>query len=489
MSTERPEPVFQQFGGEELDEPAVTEIESLCMNCHANGMTRILLTRIPYYKNVVVMSFSCEECGYQNNELQPGGAYAEKGVTWILRVEGPEDMNRQVVKSDYTCIKIPHLDFEIPAQSQKGEVTTVEGILSRAIRALTQDQAARLQEHPHEAAQIQAFVDKLSALQQYQVPWTIELTDITGNCFLENPEAPRRDSRSRCYSFERNDAQNRTLGIYDNHHNETDDSSEVPHMNGLSLSTQQDHLLSPADPSAMPYEQLAGDEVMSFRTNCPDCDAPCDTNMKMTNIPHFKEVVIMSTTCEFCGHRTNEVKSGGGIEDKGVRFELRIASKEDFSRDVLKSETCSMEIPELDLEVGGRALGGRFTTAEGLISATAAQLRDCPGAIGDAPGVNRDRLDLFVEKVEQVLRGERAVTVILDDPAGNSYVQSLADDPNVPDEGLKITRYERTFEQNEELGINDMRTEDYQPSAEPASQSESASEPTSPEPVSAAAQC
>lgn len=36
MSTERPEPVFQQFGGEELDEPAVTEIESLCMNCHAN---------------------------------------------------------------------------------------------------------------------------------------------------------------------------------------------------------------------------------------------------------------------------------------------------------------------------------------------------------------------------------------------------------------------------------------------------------------------
>lgn len=43
-------------------------------------MTRLLLTRIPYYKNVVVMSFSCEECGYQNNELQPGGTYAELGV-------------------------------------------------------------------------------------------------------------------------------------------------------------------------------------------------------------------------------------------------------------------------------------------------------------------------------------------------------------------------------------------------------------------------
>ena len=54
-----------------------------------------------------------------------------------------------------------------------------------------------------------------------------------------------------------------------------------------------------------------------------------------------------------------------------------------------------MQIPELELEVGGRALGGRFTTAEGLISATAAQLRDCPGATGDAPGQSRDRLDEY----------------------------------------------------------------------------------------------
>ncbi|KAJ8705141.1 hypothetical protein PYW08_012461 [Mythimna loreyi] len=468
MSCERPEPVFQELG-EETDEPAVTEIESLCMNCHANGTTRLLLARIPYYKNVVVMSFSCEECGYQNNELQSAGAYADKGVTWILRVEGAEDLNRQVVKSDYTAVKIPELDFEIPAQSQKGEVTTIEGIVSRAVRGLSQDQAARRLQHPHEAAQIQEFVDRLGALQTGNKPWTIELTDITGNCFLENPCAPRRDPRARRLSFERSAEQNRTLGIYDTSHTEENGASEeCPRVNGAAR-TGEGHLLGPLEPGAMPYERLAADEVLSFRTNCPDCGAPCDTNMKMTNIPHFKEVVIMSTTCDVCGHRTNEVKSGGGIEDKGVRFELRIASKEDFSRDVLKSETCSMEIPELELEVGGRALGGRFTTAEGLISATAAQLRDSPGAIGDAPGVNRERLDRFVEKVEEVLRGERAVTVILDDPAGNSYVQSLAPDPSLPDDGLKVTRYTRSFEQDEELGINDMRTEDYVSPSVPAS--------------------
>lgn len=28
------------------------------------------------------------------------------------------------------------------------------------------------------------------------------------------------------------------------------------------------------------------------------------------DIPHFKEVIIMATTCDSCGNRTNEVKAG-----------------------------------------------------------------------------------------------------------------------------------------------------------------------------------
>lgn len=44
----------------------------------------------------------------------------------------------------------------------------------------------------------------------------------------------------------------------------------------------------------------------------------------------------MATTCEVCGHRTNEVKSGSGIEQKGLRIEVDVNSKDDFSRDILK---------------------------------------------------------------------------------------------------------------------------------------------------------
>lgn len=50
-------------------------------------------------------------------------------------------------------------------------------------------------------------------------------------------------------------------------------------------------------------------------------------------------------------------------------------------------------------------------------------------------------------------------TVILDDPLSNSYIQNIYA-PDV-DPCLSEEIYERTHEQNEELGLNDMKTEDY----------------------------
>lgn len=38
----------------------------------------------------------------------------------MLKVNQDVDLNRKVVKSDYTSVKIVELDFEIPAKSQKG---------------------------------------------------------------------------------------------------------------------------------------------------------------------------------------------------------------------------------------------------------------------------------------------------------------------------------------------------------------------------------
>jgi len=51
-------------------------------------------------------------------------------------------------------------------------------------------------------------------------------------------------------------------------------------------------------------------------------------------------------------------------------------------------------------------------------------------------------------------------TLILDDPLGNSYLQNLY--APEPDPAMTTEEYERTFDQNESLGLNDMRLEDYE---------------------------
>ncbi|SRR6266576_7279888 len=58
----------------EQEEKVVEEIESLCMRCHEQGVTRMLLTSIPFFREIIVMSFRCEHCGWQNNEVQSAGS-------------------------------------------------------------------------------------------------------------------------------------------------------------------------------------------------------------------------------------------------------------------------------------------------------------------------------------------------------------------------------------------------------------------------------
>ena len=44
----------------------------------------------------------------------------------------------------------------------------------------------------------------------------------------------------------------------------------------------------------------------------------------------------MSTNCDICGYRDNEVKSGSAISERGKRMILKVEDREDLSRDILK---------------------------------------------------------------------------------------------------------------------------------------------------------
>lgn len=207
----------------------------------------------------------------------------------------------------------------------------------------------------------------------------------------------------------------------------------------------------------------ANEEVMTFNTNCPNCNAPCSTHMKMVEIPHFKEVIIMATNCEACGARSNEVKSASGIEKKGCRIKLKITDPIDMSRDVLKSETCSIAIPEIEFETDFGTLGGKFTTLEGLLQNVKDHLTGPNSFLqGDSSTQeNKSRMDSFCGKLDQIINGEMMdVHFVLDDPAGNSYLQNVYAPDDDPE--MEIEHYDRNYDENEILGLNDMKTEGYE---------------------------
>jgi zinc finger protein len=335
------------------------------------------------------MSFACAECGYQNNEIQSGAEIKEKGIKIKLTVDEEKDLNRRVCKSDFSAIRIEELDFEIPAKSQKGEITTVEGVIDRVVNGLTQDQERRKTDHPETAAQINAFISKLEELKELKKPFTLILDDISGDAYIENLLAPHSDPKMTVTSFVRSKDQNHMLGIFERSEIDDDDEQDKETRE----QNEGNEKLKPIEEGAWPLEELHG-EVLQFQTICPECKSDCETNMKMTSIPHFKEVVIMATVCDRCGLKTNEVKSGGGIEEKGVKIEIKVRSRDDFSRDVLKSETCHLAIRELDVEVGPSALGGRFTTIEGILTAMKEQLAVNSSVFMDsAQGDIQGRLD------------------------------------------------------------------------------------------------
>uniref|UniRef100_K7G2E8 ZPR1 zinc finger n=1 Tax=Pelodiscus sinensis TaxID=13735 RepID=K7G2E8_PELSI len=421
-------------------------------NRPAGGVTRLLLTKIPFFKEIIVSSFACDSCAWSNTEIQSAGRIQEQGVRYTLSVSARQDMNREVVKTDCATARIPELDFEIPAFSQKGALTTIEGIIDRAVVGLEQDQPVRRAADKDVAGKIDEFIGKLKQLKEVDSSFTFIIDDPSGNSFVENPHAPQKDEALVVTRYRRTAQQDAMLGL-----------EEFGLGGEGAFKSQADETDENPDDSV---EDLRN-EVLQFNTNCPECNAPASTNMKLVQIPHFKEVIIMATNCEACGHRTNEVKSGGAIEPLGTRITLRVTDPSDMTRDILKSETCSVEIPELEFELGMGALGGKFTTLEGLLKDIRDLVTKNPFTLGDSSTPSRvEKLQEFGRKVYQIMEGHMEAHFILDDPAGNSYLQNVYAPEEDPE--LKVEHYERTFAHNEELGLNDMRTDDYE--TEPTSE-------------------
>ena len=68
--------------------------------------------------------------------MQFAGTIGDYGVRYEVNVLNLVAFNRTVVKSDYATIKVPEAGLEIPPESQKGSIKTIEGYFRATIEGL-----------------------------------------------------------------------------------------------------------------------------------------------------------------------------------------------------------------------------------------------------------------------------------------------------------------------------------------------------------------
>ena len=110
-------------------------------------------------------------------------------------------------------------------------------------------------------------------------------------------------------------------------------------------------------------------------------------------------------------------------------FILNVASVADLKRDVFKSETASLRIPELDLEMCTGTLGGVFTNIQGLLVKILDHLKDKTPIYSSVDDYYSKKLQDIFDKIEAFENGDEKFTLIIRDLIDSSFVSSIGE-PN-----------------------------------------------------------
>ncbi|KAK1406327.1 hypothetical protein QVD17_41621 [Tagetes erecta] len=123
------------------------------------------------------------------------------------------------------------------------------------------------------------------------------------------------------------------------------------------------------------------------------------------NAPVYK-ILLSAFECPHCNERNNEVQFAGEIQPRGSRYSVEFPS-----------DTASVIILEIELELTSGTLGGIVTTVEGLITKISEEI------------VWRRAEKTSGWTLEQdLLRLEEPWTLIMDDALANSFIAPSCDD-------------------------------------------------------------
>lgn len=154
-----------------------------------------------------------------------------------------------------------------------------------------------------------------------------------------------------------------------------------------------------------------------MKENCPLCGAESESQFLPYEVPFFGEILIFTAVCSSCGYHATDVLVLS--EEKRKRCELVVSSEEDLNALVVRSSSGSIEIPELGVSIEPKGGEAFITTVEGILE----RVEDVVNLLS-RDGTGKERADEVLKRIAQIKSGETDMTLIIDDPTGNSAIIS-----------------------------------------------------------------
>ncbi|RCV65300.1 zinc finger protein [Methanophagales archaeon] len=153
------------------------------------------------------------------------------------------------------------------------------------------------------------------------------------------------------------------------------------------------------------------------KEECPLCGAESELHFVPYEIPFFGEIMITTAVCSSCGYHTTDVMVL--TEAKRTKCEVVISSTDDLNAIVIRSPFGTITIPELDVTVEPKRGDAFITSVEGVLNRVEGVVKMLAR---DVEGTGKKRAETVLGQIARIKAGKASMTLIIDDPTGNSAV-------------------------------------------------------------------
>lgn len=153
------------------------------------------------------------------------------------------------------------------------------------------------------------------------------------------------------------------------------------------------------------------------------CGSEMEFNWETAALPHFGDAMLVAGVCE-CGFRHSDTMLLSQREPS--RHTLSVTCPEDLNARVIRSSSGTLRIPEIGVDVEpGFASESYISNIEGVLVRVKEIVEFATSAARAA--CDPDRIakgEEILAKIDYALAGRMELTVILEDPLGNSAIVS-----------------------------------------------------------------